>query len=95
MVNQDVPPFGIVQGDRARLVGVNEVGLRRHGVSEEEILALRKAFRTLFWSERPLAARRAAIAQEALRVSHIATLLEFVETTKRGLVSLRRAARAA
>jgi UDP-N-acetylglucosamine acyltransferase len=47
---RDVPPFVVVQGDRARVRGLNYVGLRRRGVPEESILALEKAVRKLWLS---------------------------------------------
>jgi UDP-N-acetylglucosamine acyltransferase len=50
MVGKDVPPFCIAQGDRARLRGLNMVGLRRSGMSRDTISALREAFRTVFLS---------------------------------------------
>jgi UDP-N-acetylglucosamine acyltransferase len=53
MVERDVPPFVIVQGDRARIRALNKVGLRRRGVSETSIAALENAFRTIFASGRP------------------------------------------
>jgi UDP-N-acetylglucosamine acyltransferase len=40
---RDVPPFVVVQGDRARVRGLNVVGLRRRGVPEESIRALERA----------------------------------------------------
>jgi len=48
MCERDVPPFVIVQGDRARVRALNKVGLRRRGVREESIAALEPAFRALF-----------------------------------------------
>ncbi|MDR3435025.1 acyl-ACP--UDP-N-acetylglucosamine O-acyltransferase [Telmatospirillum sp.] len=90
MVAQDVPPYCIVQGDRARLVGLNEVGLRRHAVQEDEILVLRKAYRRLFLSNDPLAARLSAVAEIAPDLHSIAVLIAFVSGAKRGLVSTRR-----
>lgn len=48
MVTQDVPPFCIAQGDRAQLVGVNIVGLKRRGWTRERIAAVRDAFQQLF-----------------------------------------------
>ncbi|RMG40855.1 MAG: acyl-ACP--UDP-N-acetylglucosamine O-acyltransferase [Candidatus Dadabacteria bacterium] len=48
MVNKDVPPFCTVQGDRARLVGINKIGLERHGFSSEEINSLRRLYRAVF-----------------------------------------------
>jgi UDP-N-acetylglucosamine acyltransferase len=47
---RDVPPFVVVQGDRARVRGVNVVGLRRRGVPEESIRALQTAVRKLWLS---------------------------------------------
>lgn len=43
MVAQDVPPFCLVHGDRARLVGVNTVGLRRAGLPASTRTAIRRA----------------------------------------------------
>src|SRR5580658_1635373 len=47
---RDVPPFVVVQGDRARVRGVNVVGLRRRGVPDESIRALKHAARELWMS---------------------------------------------
>jgi UDP-N-acetylglucosamine acyltransferase len=52
MVERDVPPFVIVQGDRARVRALNKVGLRRRGVGEESIAALEQAFKAIFASGR-------------------------------------------
>jgi UDP-N-acetylglucosamine acyltransferase len=48
MCERDVPPFVIVQGDRARVRALNVVGLRRRGVPAEAISALRAAFRAVY-----------------------------------------------
>ena len=50
---RDVPPFVVVQGDRARVRGLNVVGLRRRGVPESSIAALRRAVRQLWMSRVP------------------------------------------
>jgi UDP-N-acetylglucosamine acyltransferase len=49
-VERNVPPFVVVQGNRARVRGVNVVGLRRRGVPEESIRALSRAVRKLWQS---------------------------------------------
>jgi UDP-N-acetylglucosamine acyltransferase len=46
---RDIPPFVVVQGDRARVRTLNVVGLRRRGVAESSIAALRRAVRRV-WS---------------------------------------------
>ena len=47
-VERDVIPYGLVIGDRARLTGLNMVGLQRRGFSREDIQALRSAYQMLF-----------------------------------------------
>jgi UDP-N-acetylglucosamine acyltransferase len=60
---RDVPPFVVAQGDRARVRGLNVVGLRRRGVPEPSILALRRAVRKLWHA--PGSTRAAALAELA------------------------------
>ncbi|HEY8074715.1 MAG TPA: acyl-ACP--UDP-N-acetylglucosamine O-acyltransferase [Labilithrix sp.] len=48
MCERDVPPFVIVQGDRARVRALNVVGLERRGVPSESIAKLRRAFAAAF-----------------------------------------------
>ena len=44
-VEQDVIPYGMVIGDRARLNGLNVIGLKRRGFTRDEIKSLRGAYR--------------------------------------------------
>jgi len=90
MVTQDVPPFCIVQGDRARLVALNLVGLQRAGIAETEIAGLRRAFRILFRGTAILAERVAAAAEQIPKSELVKELLEFVTSSTRGVVSARR-----
>jgi UDP-N-acetylglucosamine acyltransferase len=50
---QDVPPFVIAEGHPLRFGGVNVVGLRRRGVSEDAIRALRDAYRRCLRTDEP------------------------------------------
>ena len=61
---RDVPPFVIVQGDRARVRGVNVVGLRRRAVPEASIAALERATRMLWMSKRTRAEALAELRGE-------------------------------
>ena len=61
---RDVPPFVIVQGNRARVRGVNVVGLRRRGVPDESIRALSRAARKLWLSGATRAEALRALSSE-------------------------------
>ncbi len=86
-VEGDVIPFGSVIGNRARLAGLNVVGLKRRGFEKTAILSLRAAFRCLFkdagvFAER-LAATRAAFGHDPL----VAEVLAFIDgESHRGLI---------
>jgi UDP-N-acetylglucosamine acyltransferase len=90
MVTQDVPPFCIAQGDRARLVALNNVGLQRAGIAAEEIMRLKRAFQIVFRGAE-LFATRIAMATEQIQGSDLVReLLDFVTSSSRGITSGRR-----
>jgi UDP-N-acetylglucosamine acyltransferase len=86
MVSMDVPPFCVAAGDRARLHGLNLVGLRRRGFPPETIAILKRAYRSLFHDSR--GPRRAALARTRQAwggVAAVAHLLDFVAASRRGV----------
>ncbi|MCB1225488.1 MAG: acyl-ACP--UDP-N-acetylglucosamine O-acyltransferase [Verrucomicrobiales bacterium] len=89
-VVQDVPPFCIVDGNPAVTRGLNLVGLQRAGFSEDAIRALRRAFRLLF-RQGLNAAQALAEIRKGLLTPEVERLVEFAETTQRGLTPGRRA----
>ena len=65
MVTNDVIPFGLVQGPRGALDGINLVGLKRKGVERSDITALRAAFQTLAQGEGTFQDRAKKLKEEA------------------------------
>ncbi len=86
-VERDVIPFGSVMGNRARLEGLNMIGLQRRGVDKAQRHLIRAAFRALFsgasvFTER-LAETRRLYADDA----YVAEMLAFVDgPSRRGLM---------
>jgi UDP-N-acetylglucosamine acyltransferase len=86
-VEGDVIPFGSVMGNRARLIGLNVVGLKRRGFEKAAIMSLRAAFRSLFKDQGVFASRlaetRAAFGADPL----VAEVLAFIDgESHRGLI---------
>ncbi len=81
---QDVPPYALVHGDRARLKGINVVGLRRRGFSGAQIAALRHAYHLIFLSKLRLEPALARVREELGRSPEVAHLLRFLESSERG-----------
>ena len=65
MVTNDVIPFGLVQGPRGNLDGLNLIGLKRKGVERKDITALRAAFQTLAQGEGTFYNRAKKLKEEA------------------------------
>jgi UDP-N-acetylglucosamine acyltransferase len=89
-VERDVIPYGMVIGDRARLTGLNMVGLQRRGFSRDDIQALRTAYQMMF-GETPergtLADRVAAVAARFPEVGPVMEVVHFIQAdSSRGLV---------
>lgn len=85
MVVRDVPPYCLAHGDRARLVGLNEVGLERRGLERETILALRRAYRTLFRSGLVRAAAIERARGDGGDIPEVERLVRFIEESRRGV----------
>ncbi|HVM81702.1 MAG TPA: acyl-ACP--UDP-N-acetylglucosamine O-acyltransferase [Stellaceae bacterium] len=85
-VERDVIPYGQVVGDRARLVGLNIVGLQRRGFSREQIQALRTAYQMLFGESGTLAERVEEVARQFPEVEPVRDIVAFIRAdSQRGL----------
>jgi len=83
-VNLDVPPFFLYTGFNARPSGLNLVGLKRAGLSSQEIAALKAAYKILYRSGLKLQDALARIASE-LNTEHTRHLTKFIESGQRGI----------
>ena len=77
-VEHDVIPYGSVMGNRARLSGLNVVGLKRRGFSRETIHALRNAYRLLFAQEGTMAERLEDVAQLFNEHEPVMEIVDFI-----------------
>jgi UDP-N-acetylglucosamine acyltransferase len=85
MVAQDIPPYMIASGDRATLHGLNLVGLKRRGISDEIISDLKKAYKILVRSNLRVEEALKKIKNEIPLSPEVSHLYQFVETSARGI----------
>ena len=85
-VHRDVPPYAMAVGNRAKLVGLNLIGLKRSGFSDSTIQSLKKAYEILFLSELSLKEAMTQVGQEFPGIPEIQHLLHFLATSERGLL---------
>ena len=77
MVTHDVIPYGLVQGSRGQLDGLNLVGLKRAGVARNDITALRAAFQTLAQGEGAFQDRAKRLYEESNN-KYVKDIVDFV-----------------
>ena len=78
MVTNDVIPYGLVQGPRGALDGLNLVGLKRRGVAKEDITALRAAYQDLAQGEGAFQERARRLSEEAPNSQYVRDVVDFV-----------------
>ncbi len=85
-VERDIIPFGMATGDRARLTGLNLVGLERRGFSRDDVQALRSAYRVLFGPDGTFAERLDEVERTFGANRYVGQVIEFVRAkSNRGL----------
>jgi UDP-N-acetylglucosamine acyltransferase len=85
-VSQDIPPYTMAAGSRARLYGLNTVGLKRFNFSEKAIRSLKKAYRIIFRSSLTLEKALKQIREDEIyQIQEVQHLLQFIQQSKRGI----------
>ena len=84
-VVKDVPPYVIAAGDRAILHGLNRVGLKRHGFSKQTLTALKKTYRIMFRYGLTVNEAIQRVHAEVDMIPEVATFIEFIKASTRGV----------
>jgi UDP-N-acetylglucosamine acyltransferase len=81
-----VPPYTIVQGYPAQPRGTNSVGLKRRGFSDDDVLAIRRAYKTLYREGLSLESAKQALASAAESTPVVRPLVDFLDGSRRGIL---------
>ena len=85
MITQDIPPYTVAQGDRAKTIGLNLIGLKRRGFSEDTIRGLKKAYRMIFRSGARLDDALNSVKAEVEMNPELEHFLTFIKESERGI----------
>jgi UDP-N-acetylglucosamine acyltransferase len=86
VVVKDAMPFATIQGNHAKCYGLNRVGMKRRGYSKEVIQKLNHAFHLLLTAKLNTSQALEKIKEEITDCAEVDLLVEFIETSKRGVV---------
>jgi UDP-N-acetylglucosamine acyltransferase len=79
LVDSDVVPFSIAVGNRARLSGINVIGLSRRGFSDDSVNALRAAFQILFEGDDIFASRVETTRAQFADIAEVQDMIAFID----------------
>lgn len=84
-VSQDICPFVLAEGNKAKVRGLNLVGLRRRGFTTEQISNLKKTYRIIFRSGLPLKEAIAEVKETYGDDENVMYFIDFIESSDRGI----------
>lgn len=86
VVVKDAPPFAIIQGNHAKCYGLNRIGLKRRGYSKDTIEKLNHAYHLYLSAKLNTTQALERIREEISDCPEAEMLVEFIESSKRGVV---------
>ncbi len=84
-VVKDVPPYVIASGDRAKLHGLNSVGLKRHGFSKNTLSSLKKTYRIIFRIGLTMNEAIERVRAEVEQIPEVLAFIDFIKSSQRGI----------
>jgi acyl-CoA synthetase (AMP-forming)/AMP-acid ligase II len=85
-LDRDLPPYVKAAGSRAQPFGINSAGLRRRGFREETILAIKRAYKTLYRSGLSAEEARRELETQATACAEVRTFVDFLDASTRGII---------
>ena len=86
-INKDVPPYIIVGREPAKYSGLNIIGLRRRGFSNEAIKSIHEAYRQIYGSGTIVSTALARIKESGNITPEVENVLNFIENiSERGII---------
>ena len=85
-LSQDLPPYVTAADNPAAAHGINSEGLKRRGFSGESIMAIKRAYKTLYKSGLALEEAKAEIQSQSVEHPELQAMVDFLSTATRGIL---------
>ena len=82
-VVHDVAPFASVAGDRAKIIGINIVGMRRNNFDKESIDVVRDVFKEIFYNTDKSFNERVVLAEERFKGKELQDIMKFLNSNEK------------
>lgn len=86
-ISRDVLPYTLAAGDPLKCYGLNNVGLKRRGFTEEQILELKKVYSILYDPKLNVSQAKEKILKEMPDNIYALEIIDFINNSKRGIIT--------
>lgn len=77
--------MSFADGDKAKLLGLNTIGLKRHGFSDEVITALKKTYQIVIRSHLTVKEALNRVEKEVPSIPEVRRFLDFIRNSQQGI----------
>lgn len=85
-VTQDVPPFILCGGEPLSYKGLNVVGLKRRGFTDDAISNIKQAYSYIYGSKYNISDAVKVIKESLPMTEEVKTIIDFIEGSERGII---------
>ncbi len=93
VITMDIPPYVMAVGNRAHFYGINIIGLRRQGFSNDAIKEIKSSYNILFRSNNTVKEGVELLKKELPDSQYAKRFIKFIEVSQRGLAKAKRKSR--
>ena len=86
-VPKDIPPYAMVGREPLRFIGINSVGLKRRGFSNEQIDAIQRTYRLIYQDGLNFTQAIELAEKEAPECIEKRTIIDFIKSSSRGIIN--------
>ncbi len=86
-VPKDIPPYAMVGREPLRFIGINSVGLKRRGFSNEQIDAIQRTYRLIYQDGLNFTQAIELAEKEVPECVEKRTIIDFIKSSSRGIIN--------
>lgn len=86
LVNKDIPPYVKAAREPISFVGLNAIGLHRHGFSKEDVQTITDVYKVLYWSDLNVTNALRLIKETLPETGYRNEIVSFIENSERGII---------
>lgn len=86
MFKKDIPPYAIINHDPVGYVGLNKIGLKRRGFTQEKIDELEEIYKVVYFSGRNISQALEHLRHNFTPTEELNYIIDFISSSKRGIL---------